>query len=338
MCVFGSPRQAIRAAADLQERFAEETLADPELPLTVGIGLDAGEAVEVEGGYRGGALNLAARLCSQAVAGEILASREVAHLARRVEGVTYQDRGSISLKGLSEPVAFVRVVPEGVDPIERLSPYVPVPAPASAPAPTSVAGDRRSALALILIAVGLPLLLSGDNAIDVGSNSIARINAVDGSLAFAKELGQRPGASAIGFGNLWVAQPDEGVVARVNLEDGSVMDQISVGSAPAGVVVGGGSVWVSNSGDGTVSRIPAGAGEATQSSPSAPDRRGSRSAAVRSGSPTRSSACSSWVDPNSGKTKPVPLAGQPSGVAFTPEGVWRSVSGGDLPRGSRHRL
>ena len=126
MCVFGSPRQAIRAAADLQERFVEETLADPELPLTVGIGLDAGEAVEVEGGYRGGALNLAARLCSQAVAGEILASREVAHLARRVEGVTYQDRGSISLKGLSEPVAFVRVVPDGVDLVERLSPYAPV--------------------------------------------------------------------------------------------------------------------------------------------------------------------------------------------------------------------
>ena len=66
MCVFGSPRQAIRSAADLQERFVEETLADPELPLTVGIGLDAGEAVEVEGGYRGGALNLAARLCGQA--------------------------------------------------------------------------------------------------------------------------------------------------------------------------------------------------------------------------------------------------------------------------------
>src|SRR5918994_1670051 len=82
LCVFASPRQAIRAAVDLQERFVEETLADPTLPLTVGIGLDAGEAVAVESGFRGGALNLAARLCGQARAGEILASREVAHLAR----------------------------------------------------------------------------------------------------------------------------------------------------------------------------------------------------------------------------------------------------------------
>ena len=66
LCVFSSTREAIRAAVDLQQRFVEETLEQPELPLTVGIGLDAGEAVAVQGGYRGGALNLAARLCGQA--------------------------------------------------------------------------------------------------------------------------------------------------------------------------------------------------------------------------------------------------------------------------------
>ena len=50
LAVFDSPRQAIRAAVDLQDRFVEETVSDPNLPLTVGIGLDAGEAVPVEGG------------------------------------------------------------------------------------------------------------------------------------------------------------------------------------------------------------------------------------------------------------------------------------------------
>jgi hypothetical protein len=45
LCVFASAREAIRTAVDLQRRFVEETLDDPELPLTVGIGLDAGEAV-----------------------------------------------------------------------------------------------------------------------------------------------------------------------------------------------------------------------------------------------------------------------------------------------------
>lgn len=49
LVVFGSPRSAIRGAVALQQRFVEETIADPSLPLTVGIGLDAGEAVAVEG-------------------------------------------------------------------------------------------------------------------------------------------------------------------------------------------------------------------------------------------------------------------------------------------------
>ena len=127
--MFTSTRQAVRAAVDLQVRFVEETIDDPELPLPVGIGLDAGEAVPVEGGYRGGALNLAARLCGQAKAGEILASRGVTHLARKVEGVRYLDRGTVRLKNLTDPVELVRVVPEGVDPAERLQAALPAPGP-----------------------------------------------------------------------------------------------------------------------------------------------------------------------------------------------------------------
>ena len=50
--MFASPRQALRAAVDLQERFVEETIADPSIPLGVGVGLDVGEAVPVDDGYR----------------------------------------------------------------------------------------------------------------------------------------------------------------------------------------------------------------------------------------------------------------------------------------------
>src|SRR5438128_3223621 len=55
LAVFGSARQALRAALDLQARFTQEMDAEPTLPLKVGMGLDAGEAVSVEGGHRGGA-------------------------------------------------------------------------------------------------------------------------------------------------------------------------------------------------------------------------------------------------------------------------------------------
>ncbi|MDH4112913.1 MAG: hypothetical protein OEV60_09585, partial [Actinomycetota bacterium] len=60
LAVFTSARQAIRAAVDLQSAFVQASIDDPAMALPVGIGLDAGEAVEVSDGYRGGALNLAA--------------------------------------------------------------------------------------------------------------------------------------------------------------------------------------------------------------------------------------------------------------------------------------
>jgi WD40 repeat protein/class 3 adenylate cyclase/energy-coupling factor transporter ATP-binding protein EcfA2 len=112
LAVFDSARQAIRTAIELQLRLVAKTVADPRLPLAVGIGLDAGEAVAVDGGFRGGALNLAARLCSLAEAGEVLATREVTHLARKVGGVRYVERGPTRVKGLAEPVEVVKVRPE----------------------------------------------------------------------------------------------------------------------------------------------------------------------------------------------------------------------------------
>lgn len=104
LAVFVLARRALRAALELQTRFAAE------LPRGVGIGLDAGEAIPVEGGYRGSALNLAARLCGQAGPGETLASEAVIHLAAKVDGVGYADPRTYRLKGMDEPIRAVHVV------------------------------------------------------------------------------------------------------------------------------------------------------------------------------------------------------------------------------------
>ncbi len=331
LCVFSSAREAIRAAVELQQRFVDETLEQPELPLTVGIGLDAGEAVPVQGGYRGGALNLAARLCGQARAGEILASREVTHLARRLDGVRYDDRGTIALKGLDDPVAISRVVPEGADHVERLRPFAPLP-------PSKRKTSRRwvvavgGALVLALVAISIPLLRNGNGAVEVGTNSIVRMNPEDRSLELATSLGQRPGASAIGFGSLWVVEPDRGVVARLDLEDGSVTDTIPVGTSPVGIAIGEGSVWVTNPGDGTASRIDPGTNEVTQMLDA-----GSGPAGIAVGDTALWVADAIGaqllrVDPTSGETQAVTLPGQPSGVAFTPNGVWVTFAPNGIAR------
>jgi class 3 adenylate cyclase/tetratricopeptide (TPR) repeat protein len=102
LAVFTSARKALRAAVDLLARCAgAET---PELPLRAGIGLDVGEPIPVPGGYRGEAINVAARLCAKAAPGEALASEGVVHLARRIEGLAYEERGALALKGLSRPI------------------------------------------------------------------------------------------------------------------------------------------------------------------------------------------------------------------------------------------
>ena len=104
LVVFESARQALRAAVEIQQRVAEA-----ELPRGVGIGLDAGEAVPVGKGFRGTALNMAARLCSRARAGEVLASEGVVHLAGTVEGVSYGLRRLERVKGVDRPISAFEV-------------------------------------------------------------------------------------------------------------------------------------------------------------------------------------------------------------------------------------
>lgn len=118
LAVFISARNALRGAVALQQTFKAAMRDDPSLPLTVGIGLDAGEPITVRGGYRGAALNLAARLCSLAGRGEIFASQGLVQIARRIEGFTYVDRGQMQLKGFPDPVRIIQVAQDGTLPRE----------------------------------------------------------------------------------------------------------------------------------------------------------------------------------------------------------------------------
>jgi class 3 adenylate cyclase len=106
LVVFVSARNALRAALELQARFAQE-----QLPRGVGIGLDAGEAIPVGNGYCGTALNLAARLCAKAGTGETLASEAVIHLAAKMDGIAYVDARDLRLKGYADRIRVLGVVP-----------------------------------------------------------------------------------------------------------------------------------------------------------------------------------------------------------------------------------
>jgi class 3 adenylate cyclase len=108
---FASARQAVLAAGELHARYAEERLQHSELPAGVGVGLDLGEAVPVGEGYRGAALNRAARLCSLAGPGETLVSPGIVYVAPQIEGVQFVSRGQERLKGFDDPVPVLLAAP-----------------------------------------------------------------------------------------------------------------------------------------------------------------------------------------------------------------------------------
>jgi predicted ATPase/class 3 adenylate cyclase len=154
LAIFSSPRNALRAAVALQARCAEAGETESSLPLNVGVGLDAGEIVPVRDGYRGGALNRAARLCSLAQPGEVLATDGIVHLAGRTEGLSFVERGAVQVKGLAKPIRVLQVAAEGTlpDELPPLPQSVQDERPALPDEPTPFVGRKRelaAALALL---------------------------------------------------------------------------------------------------------------------------------------------------------------------------------------------
>jgi YVTN family beta-propeller protein len=257
LAVFASPRQAVRAALALQERFVDETLADPEIPLLVGIGLDAGEAVPVEGGYRGGALNLAARMCGQAGPGQILASREVTHLARRLDGVRYIDQGAHSFKGLTEPVGVIRIEPEEGGAESRLRPPVPTK-PERRWIPRTTRGRivaAAVALCLVAAAVTAGVAILGGTDLSIGPSAIGLIDPAAGSVVERADIAAGRGGMVFGAGAVWAAGSRPATLLRIDPDTRAVVDTVEIGGEASGVAVADGFVWVSLGDEGRVERI-----------------------------------------------------------------------------------
>ncbi|HSP54986.1 MAG TPA: adenylate/guanylate cyclase domain-containing protein [Dehalococcoidia bacterium] len=97
LAVFTSARQAIEAALA-----CGKAGDDGGLPLH--LGLHAGDVIREDNNVYGGAVNIAARISGLSAPGEVLVSETVRSLARTSAGVTFEDRGEQSLKGVEEPV------------------------------------------------------------------------------------------------------------------------------------------------------------------------------------------------------------------------------------------
>jgi class 3 adenylate cyclase len=104
MASFGSVTKAVECAIGLQKAFADR---EGE-PLSVRVGLNAGEPIQEEGDLFGATVILASRIAAKAEGGEILVSDNVRSLCSG-KGFLFADRGEFVAKGFEAPVQVYEV-------------------------------------------------------------------------------------------------------------------------------------------------------------------------------------------------------------------------------------
>ena len=108
MASFATASSALDSAIAIQRGVAAHKQANPESPLAVYVGLNAGEPIaegDPEGRIDlfGTSVNLAARICDHAEAGQILAANVVRELAAGKQFL-FSDLGETELRGFEDPV------------------------------------------------------------------------------------------------------------------------------------------------------------------------------------------------------------------------------------------
>jgi class 3 adenylate cyclase len=104
MISFGSVTSALECAVALQRVFADR---EGE-PLSIRMGLNAGEPIEEDGDLFGATVILASRIAAKAEGGEILVADTVRGLCSG-KGFLFADRGEFVAKGFEEPVRVYEV-------------------------------------------------------------------------------------------------------------------------------------------------------------------------------------------------------------------------------------
>ncbi|MHB8630943.1 MAG: ATP-binding protein [Candidatus Limnocylindria bacterium] len=144
--VFPSPSRAVAFGVDV----FRAAHADGARRIRFGVGIHVGETVPLDGQFVGSAVNLAARVGAMAADGEILVTDTVRGLIRTSSPFSYDDRGTVTLKGVPEPVHLYAV--DWRPPQE--APQITIPPVAEAPTGAFVGRDAELA-ALVAAAAAL---------------------------------------------------------------------------------------------------------------------------------------------------------------------------------------
>jgi class 3 adenylate cyclase len=108
MASFASASRALECAIGIQRALAQHNESNPDTPIRVRIGLNAGEPVAEEEDLFGTAVQLAARIAAKAEGEEILVSDTLRGLVAG-KGFLFSDRGDVALRGFEDPVRLYEV-------------------------------------------------------------------------------------------------------------------------------------------------------------------------------------------------------------------------------------
>ena len=151
MASFDQTSRGISTAIFIQRETAAHNSTDPELPLNLKIGINAGEPIAEDNDLFGSTVQLTARIVDQASAGDIFVSEAVHGICAGKE-FRFASHGRFELKGITEPVTLYGVTwdegaPEAKAPADEASGAVAIDDAPSKGAEGDVAGAAKEAVA-----------------------------------------------------------------------------------------------------------------------------------------------------------------------------------------------
>ena len=101
MVAFSSAREAIQCSISIQSALSRYRIVNSDQPINVRIGLNTGEAITDENDFFGKSVIIAARVSSKADKDEIYVSSLTRQITESAGDINFEDKGEVTLKGLS---------------------------------------------------------------------------------------------------------------------------------------------------------------------------------------------------------------------------------------------
>ena len=227
--VFPAASAAVEAGLEIVA--AAGAASTKERPIRVGVGIHAGETVATTEGLVGGAVNIAARVCAKAQAGEVLVTDTVRALTRTYLPYRYTSLGTQQLKGIAGGIPLYRV--EAVPSSARARLGRQLGARRGRVLVLAGARRRRPRRGIRRLCPQPPDRLPRacrPSTKDV----VAKIDPARNCVVATYPVGHRPGPVVATKDAVWVAAEDAWLVQRLD-EDGRVASTVGVPGTAAGM-------------------------------------------------------------------------------------------------------